>query len=36
MSGLELASKAKQINPDLKIFFVTAFDIDFIGPDRFT
>ena len=32
MSGLELASRAKKINPKVKVFFVTAFDVDLIEP----
>jgi DNA-binding NtrC family response regulator len=33
MSGLELVSRVKKINPDVKVFFVTAFDIDLIKPE---
>jgi DNA-binding NtrC family response regulator len=33
MSGLDLLSRAKKINPDVKVFLITGFDIDLIQPE---
>jgi two-component system C4-dicarboxylate transport response regulator DctD len=33
MSGLDLLSRVKKINPDVKVFLITGFDIDMIQPE---
>lgn len=33
MSGLDLLSRVKKINPDVKVFLITGFDIDLIQPE---
>jgi DNA-binding NtrC family response regulator len=33
MNGIDLLSRTKKINPDVKVFLITGFDIDLIKPE---